>query len=239
MHHLCSSVWWRCPCQVWHLVSGAQHDLAGHTDQVLALAAANNCLFSGGKDMSIRVWSFDMAAGTFAPSVRACSGSPSYLYWAHLACMQAGTFSPSVRACSGSLFLLMTHLMALACMHARLAGGLQGCLMILQCGVDAQVVITAAQGGHTAPVQALLPFGQWLVSADWLGNLKVWDMASGACAQTIQRAHTDLIMGLLAWDVRSFPSLPATCPVLNSVHFTWGCCMHILRLTSAHQLVSG
>lgn len=70
-------------------------------------------------------------------------------------------------------------------------------------GARAQVVITAAQGGHAGPVQALLPLGQWLVSADWLGALKVWDMASGACVQTLQHAHAEPIMGLLAWEARA------------------------------------
>ena len=116
----------------------------------------------------------------------------------------------------------------------------------------AQVVITAAQGGHTAPVQALLPFGQWLVSADWLGHLKVWDMASGACVQTLQKAHADLIMGLLAWEVRSpfappeplievFPismptgTLPAKClPKLCSAAGQWQrcCSKHVLAAQS-------
>ena len=73
------------------------------------------------------------------------------------------------------------------------------------------MVITAAQGGHAGPVQALLPLGQWLVSADGLGALMVWDMASGACVQTLQHAHAEPIMGLLAWEVRAPAALPA-CP---------------------------
>lgn len=64
-----------------------------------------------------------------------------------------------------------------------------------------QVVITAAQGGHQAPVQALLPFGPCLVSADWAGVIKIWDMASGQCIQTIQQAHKEPIMRLLPWEV--------------------------------------
>ena len=67
-----------------------------------------------------------------------------------------------------------------------------------------QVTITAAQGGHSGPVQVLLPFGQFLLSADWLGTLKVWDMASGQCVQTMQQAHKEPIMGVLQWEV-SFP----------------------------------
>jgi WD40 repeat protein len=64
-----------------------------------------------------------------------------------------------------------------------------------------QVVITAAQGGHQAPVKALLPYNTFLISADFLGTIKVWDMASGQCVQTIQQAHTNAIMGLLNWEV--------------------------------------
>ena len=91
-----------------------------------------------------------------------------------------------------------------------------------RCCPPSQVAITAAQGGHAGPVQALLPLGQWLVSADWLGTLKVWDMASGACAQTQQRAHTDPIMGLLAWEVWHFsPFLfpAAICSQARQVHW--------------------
>ena len=65
-----------------------------------------------------------------------------------------------------------------------------------------QAVITAAQGGHGMPVQALLPLGLWLLSADWGGSIKVWDMASGACVQTLAGAHEEAVMGLLAWEVR-------------------------------------
>ena len=64
-----------------------------------------------------------------------------------------------------------------------------------------QVTITAAQGGHSGPVQVLLPFGQFLLSADWLGTLKLWDMASGQCVQTMQQAHKEPIMGVLQWEV--------------------------------------
>ena len=58
-------------------------------------------------------------------------------------------------------------------------------------------------------MQVLLPFGQFLLSADWLGTLKVWDMASGQCVQTMQQAHKEPIMGVLQWEVSLLPfSLP-------------------------------
>lgn len=65
----------------------------------------------------------------------------------------------------------------------------------------AQVTITAAQGGHSGPVQVLLPFRQFLLSADWLGTIKLWDMATGQCVQTMQQAHKEPIMGVLQWEV--------------------------------------
>ncbi|CAL8461859.1 g1390 [Coccomyxa elongata] len=116
--------------KVYNLKTGAQHDLAGHQEEIFALAAANGLLLSGGKDMTIRVWQHDVASDTFQPSV----------------------------------------------------------------------AITAAQGGHQAPVQALLPFGPCLVSADWAGAIKLWDMTSGQCMQTIQQAHREPIMRLLQWE---------------------------------------
>ena len=61
--------------QVYNLKTGAQHDLAGHQEEIFALAAANGLLLSGGKDMTIRVWQHDVASDTFQPSV-------SNLYWA-------------------------------------------------------------------------------------------------------------------------------------------------------------
>ena len=61
--------------QVYNLTTGAQHDLAGHQDEVFALAAANGLLLSGGKDMSIRVWKHDSVSGSFQPSVRHLTSS--------------------------------------------------------------------------------------------------------------------------------------------------------------------
>ncbi|CAL5222644.1 g5039 [Coccomyxa viridis] len=80
------------------------------------------------------------------------------------------------------------------------------------------VTITAAQGGHSGPVQVLLPFGQFLLSADWLGTLKVWDMASGQCVQTMQQAHKEPIMGVLQWESHIITcSLDGTIKVWNAI----------------------
>eukprot|EP00208_Stichococcus_sp_RCC1054_P002296 CAMPEP_0206138416 /NCGR_PEP_ID=MMETSP1473-20131121/3309_1 /ASSEMBLY_ACC=CAM_ASM_001109 /TAXON_ID=1461547 /ORGANISM="Stichococcus sp, Strain RCC1054" /LENGTH=420 /DNA_ID=CAMNT_0053531851 /DNA_START=427 /DNA_END=1689 /DNA_ORIENTATION=+ len=62
-----------------------------------------------------------------------------------------------------------------------------------------QVALGAAQGGHTFPVQALVVASPFLFSADWKGCLKVWDVTSGACVQTLDRAHDNVIMGLVVW----------------------------------------
>ena len=96
--------------------------------------------------------------------------------------------------------------------------------------------ITAAQGGHAAAVQALLPVnpsGQQplLLSADWEGALKVWDMHTGGCVQTLPGAHAHVVMGLLQWEARP-PLLPRT-PVPASL---WRPVVEIVRLHSARRL---
>ena len=43
--------------------------------------------------------------------------------------------------------------------------------------VRAQAALTAAQGGHSTGVQAMITTSQplqFLISADWEGNMKVW-----------------------------------------------------------------
>ncbi len=38
--------------------------------------------------------------------------------------------------------------------------------------------------------------------------MQVWDLAAGACVQTIDNAHENVIMGLVNWQARSVPLLP-------------------------------
>ena len=104
-----------------------------------------------------------------------------------------------------------------------------------------QVTITAAQGGHSGPVQVLLPFKQFLLSADWLGTLKVWDMASGQCVQTMQQAHKEPIMGVLQWEVSLLPfsSQPlGQCPWLlySLTHAQGGHAAHNQQQTFVERL---
>ena len=32
---------------------------------------------------------------------------------------------------------------------------------------------------------------------------QVWDMSSGTCTQTISKAHSTVVMGLVSWEVRT------------------------------------
>jgi WD40 repeat protein len=51
----------------WNMGSNARHELAGHSGQVQALAAAldRSLLFSGGQDMTVRAWQYNAASGQF------------------------------------------------------------------------------------------------------------------------------------------------------------------------------
>jgi WD40 repeat protein len=52
----------------WNMTTNSEMELAGHQGNVYCLAAGSNMLFSGGFDKTIRVYSYDAAAGAFAPS---------------------------------------------------------------------------------------------------------------------------------------------------------------------------
>lgn len=95
--------------QVFHLASGQSYDLSGHNEEVFALAAANQMLFSGGKDQSIRVWSFNIQTGVFAPSVSPNPGS----YIALLVTHSAENLTHKLR--KGCSILLLRELTQLAC----------------------------------------------------------------------------------------------------------------------------
>lgn len=51
--------------KIWNRQTGTSHTLPGHNGQVQRLAIANNCLFSGGQDGSIRIWTFNSDAKIF------------------------------------------------------------------------------------------------------------------------------------------------------------------------------
>ncbi|KDD74717.1 hypothetical protein H632_c1115p0 [Helicosporidium sp. ATCC 50920] len=46
-------------------------------------------------------------------------------------------------------------------------------------------------GGHAQPVSCLCISGPWLFSADFGGTIKVWSLAQGSLAQTLEKAHSD------------------------------------------------
>jgi hypothetical protein len=64
-----------------------------------------------------------------------------------------------------------------------------------------QTIITKQEGGHDGAVHCLQSFGNFLVSSDRNGCMKVWDLTSGGLAQTIDLAHNEAITHLLIWEV--------------------------------------
>ena len=66
----------------------------------------------------------------------------------------------------------------------------------------AQSIITKAEGGHEAAVHAFQSYGTFLFSADRNGTIKVWDLNTGAIAQTINQAHSEAVTQMLMWEVR-------------------------------------
>lgn len=120
--------------KAWNMATNAECLLEGHKGQVLALAAGNGMLFSGGQDASILVWKPNPASGAF----------------------------------------------------------------------EAAAALRAEHGGHGASVSALCASGAVLFSADFRGNLKVWDLSTGAVRQSINKAHSGsnlpAITDLVVWE---------------------------------------
>ncbi|KAK9805382.1 hypothetical protein WJX73_009214 [Symbiochloris irregularis] len=59
--------------------------------------------------------------------------------------------------------------------------------------------ITAQDGGHAAAVTTLVPTDRFLFSADFHGNIKVWDMQSGQCVQTLDKGHGSVVTDMIFW----------------------------------------
>jgi WD40 repeat protein len=69
------------------------------------------------------------------------------------------------------------------------------CVLAARCAP--QVVLTyATHDGHQAAVMSILVSGPYMFSADQGGHIKVWDLASGSCCQTVNKAHEGAITKL-------------------------------------------
>ncbi|KAK9842089.1 hypothetical protein WJX81_007917 [Elliptochloris bilobata] len=196
--------------------------MKGHSKHITTLAVdhTSSQLYSGSADGSVRVW--DLSTGQCTSVVDVGGEVDSLLLeggflFVGLNVQAAGTRQGLVKVwnmASGEQHELggcLGQVLALTATHGMLiAGGQDRAIRVWKLNpasqrFEPQVEITAAQGGHGAAVQALLPVNPssaqpLLLSADWEGALKVWDMHSGACVQTLPGAHGHVVMGMLQWE---------------------------------------
>ena len=196
--------------------------LRGHSRQVTAavIDPSTQRLYTGSQDGTVRCWLMAESDGSGTPGPVVDVGGEVDSLLLEGGFLFVGLHGPppqrpgTIKAfnlASGASCSLEGHVGQVLCLACATGTG-----TLLSGGQDATIrawafdeatsafvaagVLAAAQGGHSSPVQALAPAGQFLVSGDWEGTLKVWDLASGACAQTIPRAHPSVVMGCLTWE---------------------------------------
>ncbi|GAX74024.1 hypothetical protein CEUSTIGMA_g1474.t1 [Chlamydomonas eustigma] len=187
-------------------------ELSGHTKKVSSICGdpASKLLYTGSHDGSVKCWSTETGQCTSSVDmggmVDSLLFSGGYLF---VGIQQASQGVISVwNMSNGQNHHLPGHQGQILCLH--IAGG-----MLFSGGQDykirvwsfnAQTNIFSPQaeigqdkGGHAAPIHSFQSVGSFLFSADRLGVIKVWDLSSGALAQTIN-AHESAISQMLVWE---------------------------------------
>eukprot|EP01026_Neomeris_dumetosa_P058237 TRINITY_DN54069_c0_g1_i1.p1 TRINITY_DN54069_c0_g1~~TRINITY_DN54069_c0_g1_i1.p1 ORF type:complete len:481 (-),score=66.18 TRINITY_DN54069_c0_g1_i1:404-1744(-) len=187
-------------------------NLQGHTQIVTAilLDEKQNKIYSGSKDGSLRIWNMEGQC----ESVLDAGGSVTYLYMEGgfvFAAANPAQNSPGIirvwSMASGAEMDLHGHEREVLCLTAArsilISGGRDAAIRFW--GFDQQNSVfkeqgclKSGQGGHTCAVQCLAVENQYLMSGDWQGIVKVWDLESLSALQTI-KAHDNVLMGLLVY----------------------------------------
>lgn len=190
-----------------------RRSLKGHQDQVTAavLDSATNQLYTGSQDGTVRVWNCE--TGECQSSVEVGGQVDSVLLEAGylFVGMHQGQADGLIKVwntatgAEQSLSGPKGQILSLMTVNGMLFSGSNDSVIHVwkfnaqTSTFDPMAALSAANGGHTLPVQAMVVLNQFMCTADWGGNIKVWDMGAGACVQTIEGAHDNVIMGLVNW----------------------------------------
>eukprot|EP00850_Spirogloea_muscicola_P023742 SM000385S14620 [mRNA] locus=s385:43261:46177:+ [translate_table: standard] len=179
-------------------------ELKGHEKAVraIALPAGSSQLYTGGQDKSVRVW--DCVTGQCTSVVQmggdvgALLSESGWLFvglpnevktWNMQSAAQHSLTGPKGQvhsmAINGDMLFAGTH---------------DGNILLWKFnpssnGFDPVVSLT----GHTLPVLVLQVASNRLYSGSMDQSIRVWDLSSGQCVQTLL-GHTGIVMGLLCWE---------------------------------------
>eukprot|EP00850_Spirogloea_muscicola_P015164 SM000114S24127 [mRNA] locus=s114:97755:100785:+ [translate_table: standard] len=179
-------------------------ELRGHEKAVraIALPAGSSQLYTGGQDESVRVWNCVTGQCTsvvqMGGDVGALLSESGWLFvglpnevktWNMQSAAQHSLTGPKGQvhsmAINGDMLFAGTH---------------DGNILLWKFnpssnGFDPVVSLT----GHTLPVLVLQVASNRLYSGSMDQSIRVWDLSSGQCVQTLL-GHTGIVMGLLCWE---------------------------------------
>lgn len=179
--------------------------LVGHEKAIRAivLPEGHTQLYTGSQDESVRVW--DCATGQ-CTNVAAMGGDVGALICAagwlfvglpnevkvwHMATLQQQSLSGPIG---------QVHALAVSDEGFLFAGTQDGTILVWQFSpATNQFEPLASMSGHTGPVVTLMLIGSRLYSGSMDNTIRVWEMSSVQCVQTLE-GHTNVVMDLLCWD---------------------------------------
>lgn len=179
--------------------------LVGHEKAIRAIVLPEGLsqLYTGSQDESVRVW--DCATGQ-CTNVAAMGGDVGALICAagwlfvglpnevkvwHMATLQ----QQSLVGPKGQV-----HALAVTEEGLLFAGTQDGTILVWQFNpATNQFEPAASLSGHTGPVVTLMMIGSRLYSGSMDKTIRVWEVASVQCVQTLE-GHSNVVMDLLCWD---------------------------------------
>ncbi|CAM6106913.1 unnamed protein product [Calypogeia fissa] len=179
--------------------------LAGHDKAVRAieLPVGSSKLYTGGQDETVRVWDCNTGECTNVVQMGGDVGALlSAATWLFIGLPnEVKIWDLQTSAMQSLLFSGQGQVHALAVSADMLfAGTHDGSVLAWKFSTTSNAFEPAASlYGHSGPVITLLVQGHQLYSGSMDKRIKVWDLGTGQCVQTIE-GHTNVVMQLLFWD---------------------------------------
>ncbi|CAK9229528.1 unnamed protein product [Sphagnum troendelagicum] len=179
--------------------------LIGHEKAIRAIEMPQGAsqLYTGSQDESVRVW--DCTTGQCASVVQmggdvsALLSAPGWLFIGLPHEVQTWNMQTSAQQSLGGP-KGQVHALAVSEDGLLFAGTQDGTILEWKFNPITNFFEPAASlSGHSGPVITLLFIGNRLYSGSTDKSIRIWDIGSGQCLQTLE-GHSDVVMDLLCWE---------------------------------------
>mmetsp|Transcript_34014 Transcript_34014/g.57193 ORF Transcript_34014/g.57193 Transcript_34014/m.57193 type:complete len:788 (+) Transcript_34014:49-2412(+) len=180
-------VWKHNPC-------AARRVIRGHEDWVECLTVAcGNVIYSGGADMTVRRWEVnahlmaDLYSCQEVLNTKHTGAVTSVVFNANLTNLITGADDATIRVWSTVNSALQLDMADPPKFIFRPLSNTDKKDLAREKG---------EQEGHSERVTGLVCVGHILVSVSWDASIRLWDILTGHLAHKIEKAHSDLILGI-------------------------------------------